>query len=66
VTLLSSAPCFAQQLTGAWEGTYSESRRVVVFGINFESETKDTLQTLGKQIPITAKRPEIGRAEIRI
>ena len=38
---------------------------MVVFGINFESETKGTLQTLGKQIPITAKRPEIGRAEIR-
>ena len=63
--LLGCAPCFAQQLTGAWEGTYSESRRVIVFRIDFESETKGTLQILGKQIPITAMRTEGGGVEIR-
>ena len=64
-TVLGPALCFAQRLTGAWEGTYSESRRVVVFGINFASETQGTLQILGKQLPITATRPEIGCVEIR-
>jgi len=64
-TLLSAAPCFAQRLTGAWEGTYSESRRVVVFGINFASETQGILQILGKEIPIIATRPQIGSVEIR-
>jgi hypothetical protein len=63
--LLGCAPCFAQQLTGAWEGTYSESRRMIVFSIDFESETKGTLQILGKQIPITAMRTEGGGVEVR-
>ena len=63
--LLCSAPSIAQQLTGTWEGTYSESRRVIVFAMDFDSETKGTLQILGKQIPITAKRAEGGNVEIR-
>jgi hypothetical protein len=56
--------CLAQRLTGKWEGTYSESRRVIVFSITFDSETSGTLQILGKQIPITAKTVE-GGVEIR-
>jgi hypothetical protein len=62
--LIFPGSCFAQRLTGKWEGTYPESRRVVVFNIEFESETKGTLQILGKQIPITAKKTE-GGVEIR-
>jgi hypothetical protein len=65
LTLIGCAPCFAQQLTGAWEGTYSESGRVVVFNIDVESETKGTLHILGKQLPITAMRAEDGRVDIR-
>ncbi|MBZ5654216.1 MAG: hypothetical protein LAO56_02940 [Acidobacteriia bacterium] len=38
---------------------------MIVFGINFESETKGTLQILGKQIPITAMHAEDGGVEIR-
>jgi hypothetical protein len=50
--------CLAQDLAGKWEGTYSESRRVIVFAIDFESETKGTLQILGRRIPILAMRSE--------
>jgi hypothetical protein len=64
VFLILSGSCFAQRLTGKWEGTYSESRRVIVFSIEFESETRGTLQILGKQIPVSAKRTE-GSVEIR-
>src|SRR6059058_4341165 len=53
--LIVPASCFAQQLTGKWEGPYSESRRVIVLSIDFQS---------GKQIPVTAKRSE-GSVEIR-
>ena len=63
--LLCSAPSIAQQLTGTWEGTYSESRRVIVFAMDFDSETKGTLQILGKQIPIKVMRAEGGGVEIR-
>jgi hypothetical protein len=61
---LGGVPCLAQDLAGKWEGTYSESRRVIVFAIDFESETKGTLQILGTQIPILAKRSEAGSVEI--
>ncbi len=37
---------------------------MIVFSIDFESETRGTLQILGKQIPITAKTTE-GGVEIR-
>jgi hypothetical protein len=63
--VLASVPSFAQQLAGAWEGSYSESRRVIVFGMDFESETKGTLRILGKEIPITAMRAQSGGVEIR-
>jgi hypothetical protein len=62
---LGCVPCLAQDLAGKWEGTYSESRRVIVFAIDFESETKGTLQILGTQTPILAKRSEAGSVEIR-
>jgi hypothetical protein len=64
IFLILPGSCFAQRLTGKWEGTYSEARRVIVFRIDFESETKGMLQILGKQIPITAKTVE-GGVEIR-
>ena len=62
---LGCVPCLAQELAGKWEGTYSESRRVIVFAIDFESETKGTLQILGRQIPILAMRSEDGGVQIR-
>lgn len=62
---LACVPCSAEELTGKWEGTYSESRRVVVFAIDFESETKGTLQILGRQIPVLAKRSKDEGVEIR-
>jgi hypothetical protein len=46
------------------EGTYSELRRVIVFSIEYQSETRGTLQILGKQIPLSAKRTE-GSVETR-
>src|SRR5882757_7977366 len=56
IAVLGWASCVAQQLTGKWEGAYSESRRMIVFGIDFESETKGMLQILGQQIGVTATR----------
>jgi len=64
IVLLGCTPSVAQRLTGTWEGTYSESRRVIVFNMDFESEANGTLQILGKQIPIAAKTVE-GGVEIR-
>src|SRR5256885_9985998 len=62
---LGCVPCLAQELAGKWEGTYSESRRAIVFAIDFESETKGTLQILGRQIPVLAMRSEDGGVEVR-
>jgi len=64
IAVLGCASCVAQQLTGKWEGAYSESRRMIVFGIDFESETKGMLQILGQQIGVTATRGD-GGLEIR-
>src|SRR6266480_4713986 len=62
---LGCVPCLAQELAGKWEGTYSESRRVIVFAIDFDSETQGTMQILGRRIPILAMRSENGGVEIR-
>jgi hypothetical protein len=65
IVSLAGVSCAAQQLTGKWEGTYPESRRVIVFGVDFDSETKGTLQILGQQMSVTATRRESGGVEIR-